>query len=160
MYTDLWNHALALYARAGVEEACLDVQALGGDVCLLLCGTWLQARGVAATGERTKVLRDIAEPWQREVVTPLRNLRQQWRTAAHNDAQLAALREQVKGLELQAEKALLERLQACSQQWPADSHEPTDDWLARLAPDQAQDHRALHQLRVAAAALQDAEDGA
>jgi len=46
------------------------------------------------------------------------------------------------------------------QQWPADSHEPTDDWLARLAPDQTQDHRALHQLRVAAAALQDAEDGA
>ena len=49
MCTDLWNHALALYARPGVEEACLGVQALGGDVCLLLCATWLQARGVAVT---------------------------------------------------------------------------------------------------------------
>ncbi|WP_264310790.1 TIGR02444 family protein [Pseudomonas putida] len=160
MCTDLWNHALALYARAGVEEACLGVQALGGDVCLLLCATWLQARGVAANDERAQALRNIAAPWQREVVTPLRGLRQQWRTAAHTDTQLAALREQLKGLELQAEKALLERLQARSQQWPAGSHEPADDWLARLAPDQARDHRALHQLRVAAAALQDAEDGA
>lgn len=160
MCTDLWNHALALYARPGVEEACLGVQALGGDVCLLLCATWLQARGVAVSEERAQALRDIAEPWQREVVAPLRGLRQQWRTAARNDALLAALREQVKGLELQAEKTLLERLQALSQQWPADSHEPTDDWLARLAPDQVREHRALHQLRVAAAALQEAEDGA
>ena len=33
MHTDLWNHALALYARPGVEAACLDLQTLGGDVC-------------------------------------------------------------------------------------------------------------------------------
>jgi hypothetical protein len=55
---------------------------------------------------------------------------------------------------------LLERLQERSQQWPVGSHEPSDDWLARLAPDQARHHDALDQLRVAAAALQDAEDGA
>ncbi|MFP3449835.1 TIGR02444 family protein, partial [Pseudomonas sp. SIMBA_067] len=78
--------------RPGVEEACLGVQALGGDVCLLLCATWLQARGVALTEQRAQALVDIAEPWQREVVAPLRGLRQQWRTAAHNDALLAALR--------------------------------------------------------------------
>lgn len=60
-------------------------------------------------------------------------------------------------MELQAEKALLERLQERSQQWPVGSHEPADDWLARLAPDQALHHDALVQLRVAAAALQDAE---
>ncbi len=160
MYIDLWNHALALYARPGVEAACLDLQAQGSDVCLLLCATWLQARGVAVLNERAQALRDIAEPWQRDVVSPLRSLRQQWRSAAQGDAQLAALREQVKGLELQAEKALLERLQARVRQWPAGSHEPTDDWLARLAPDQARHHDALNQLRVAAAALQEAEDGA
>ncbi|AEJ10758.1 TIGR02444 family protein [Pseudomonas asiatica] len=160
MNTDLWNHALALYARPGVEAACLDLQAQGGDVCLLLCATWLQAREVAVLDERAQALRDVAEPWQRDVVSPLRSLRQQWRSAAQGDAQLAALREQLKGLELQAERALLERLQERSRQWPAGSHEPTDDWLARLAPDPARHHDALNQLRVAAAALQDAEEDA
>ncbi|WP_085626035.1 MULTISPECIES: TIGR02444 family protein [unclassified Pseudomonas] len=160
MHTDLWNHALALYARPGVEAACLALQAQGGDVCLLLCATWLQARGVAVRDERVQVLREVAGPWQREVVNPLRSLRQQWRAAAQSDAQLAVLREQVKGLELLAEKALLERLQERSRQWPAGVHECTDDWLARLAPDQARHHDALVCLRVAAAALQDAEDGA
>ncbi|MEN5036149.1 TIGR02444 family protein [Pseudomonas sp. TWI929] len=160
MHTDLWNHALALYARPGVEAACLELQAQGGDVCLLLCATWLQMRGVGVLAERAQALREVAEPWQREVVTPLRGLRQQWRAAAQDDAQLAALREHVKGLELQAEKALLQRLQDRALQWPAGSCEPTDDWLARLAPDQARHHDALDQLRVAAAALQDAEDGA
>ncbi len=157
MHTDLWNYALTLYARPGVEAACLELQALGGDVCLLLCATWLQARGVAVLGERAQALQELAEPWQRDVVTPLRSLRQQWRATASGDTQLAALREQVKGLELRAEKALLERSQERSQQWPVGSHEPADDWLARLAPDQALHHDALVQLRVAAAALQDAE---
>ena len=160
MHTDLWNHALALYAKPGVEAACLELQALGGDVCLLLCATWLQARGVAVLDERAQALSNVAEPWQREVVAPLRSLRQQWRTAAHGDVQLSLLREHVKGLELQAEKALLERLQMHARQWPAGSREPTDDWLTRLAPDQARQHDALVQLRVAAAGLQDAEDGA
>ncbi|MDV5098271.1 TIGR02444 family protein [Pseudomonas asiatica] len=160
MHTDLWNHALALYARPGVEAACLDLQALGGDVCLLLCATWLQAHGVAVRDERVQALREVTEPWQREVVNPLRSLRQQWRAAAQGDAQLAALREQVKGLELQAEKALLERLQERSRQWPVGAHEPMENWLDQLAPAQARHHDALVRLRVAAAALQDAEDGA
>lgn len=159
MHTDLWNHALALYARPGVEAACLALQAQGGDVCLLLCATWLQARGVAVLDERVQVLREVAEPWQREVVAPLRSLRQQWRAAAQGDARLAALRDQLKQLELQAEKALLERLQACARQWPTDADVPAGDWLARLAPDLARHHDALDQLRVAATALQDA-DGA
>ncbi|WP_449430626.1 TIGR02444 family protein [Pseudomonas putida] len=160
MCTDLWNHALALYARPGVEQACLSLQASGGDVCLLLCATWLQARRVMASDERAQALRDIAEPWQLEVLRPLRSLRQHWRTAALDDARLAALREQLKGLELQAEKTLLERLQERSQQWAMDCSEPMQDWLAQLVPDQARGHDALKQLRVAAAALQDAEDGA
>jgi uncharacterized protein (TIGR02444 family) len=159
MYTDLWNHALALYARPGVEKACLDVQAMGGDVCLLLCATWLQAHAVTCSEERAQALQAIAGPWQHDVVAPLRSLRQQWRTPAQHDTHLAALREQVKGLELQAEKQLLQRLQACAQQWPTGSLEPTDDWLDRLAPGQARGHDALVSLRVAAAGLQEAEDG-
>ncbi|WP_194788197.1 TIGR02444 family protein [Pseudomonas sp. UFMG81] len=159
MHTDLWNHALALYARPGVETACLTLQALGGDVCLLLCGTWLQARRVAPDAQRIAALQLSAEPWQRDVVKPLRALRQQWREQALADPQLAVLREQVKRLELQAERTLLERLESLARTWPAGAG-AGEDWLARLVPDQAQGHDALHQLRAAARQLQEAEDGA
>ncbi|WP_460417523.1 TIGR02444 family protein [Pseudomonas sp. microsymbiont 2] len=158
MHTDLWKHALALYARPGVEAACLTLQALGGDVCLLLCGTWLQARGVAPDAQRVLALQALAGPWQQEVVTPLRMLRRQWREQASTDPRLDALREQVKALELQSERALLERLQHLAEGWPAGENTGAD-WLARLAPDQAWSHDALQQLRVAAQRLQEAEDG-
>jgi len=159
MQNDLWGHALALYARPGVEAACLALQAQGGDVCLLLCGTWLQARHVTPDAERAAALRAIADPWQRQVVVPLRALRQQWREAAHGDAQLAALREQVKGLELEAERTLLARLQARAGKWPADQDGPAGDWLLWLVPEQTRDHDALRELRVAAQRLQEADEG-
>lgn len=158
MHTDLWNHALALYARPGVETACLALQALGGDVCLLLCATWLQTRKVTPNAQRLAALQEAATAWQREVVAPLRALRQQWREHALADPQLAVLREQVKGLELQAERTLLERLEHLARRWPAGAGDG-EEWLARLAPDQARGHDALDQLRVAARQVQDAEDG-
>lgn len=159
MHTDLWNHALALYGRPGVETACLALQDLGGDVCLLLCATWLQARRVAVDEARIKALRGLAEPWQGQVVGPLRELRQRWRNQAHDDSALATLRMQVKAMELEAEKVLLTRLQACSQLWPADPGGASGDWLDALAPANAQGHGALLRLRAAARGLQEAEDG-
>ena len=51
MCADLWSFALSTYARPGVEAACLRVQEQGADVCLLLCGAWLEQRGVALTRE-------------------------------------------------------------------------------------------------------------
>ncbi|CAI8794272.1 TIGR02444 family protein [Pseudomonas soli] len=158
MHTDLWNHALALYARPGVEAACLALQELGGDVCLLLCGTWLQARGIAPDEQRIATLQALARPWQRDVVAPLRSLRRQWREHALADPQLSVMREQVKALELQAERTLLERLEALAREWPAQA-DAAPDWLAWLAPEPARNHDALHQLRVAARGLQDAEVG-
>ncbi|WP_033728222.1 TIGR02444 family protein [Pseudomonas parafulva] len=158
MQSDLWNHALALYARPGVEAACLELQRQGGDVCLLLCATWLQARAVPFSDERAHALQGCAGRWQREVVAPLRSLRQQWREAAGSDSQLALLREQLKGMELQAEKTLLQRLQVCAAQWPCGSPAGAGDWLARLAPGSARGHDALDRLRAAAMAYQEAED--
>ncbi|MBA1202216.1 TIGR02444 family protein [Pseudomonas capeferrum] len=160
MHSDLWNHALALYARPGVETACLSLQTAGGDVCLLLCGTWLQARHVMPEAERVGALRELAGGWQRQVIEPLRQLRRQWRDEAVTDANLAALREQVKKLELEAERTLLERLEALALTWPRCSEVPMDDWLAWLAPDQGVANDALHQLRAAASALHAFEDGA
>ena len=158
MQNDLWNHALALYARPGVESTCLTLQALGGDVCLLLCGTWLRTRGVAPDAERVRALQELAAPWQQQVVTPLRELRQRWRADAQDDPRLAVLRAQVKGLELEAERTLLARLEERTQAWPMTPGCAMEDWLPWLAPEQARDHDALHQLRVAAERLQDANE--
>ena len=118
MHTDLWKFATHLYARPGVEAACLTLQDQGCDVCLVLCAAWLNAGKVGYAPERAVQLQQLAAGWQHAVVGPLRELRRQWRTAAQQDAALTRLREQVKALELEAERTLLERLmpratQAC-----------------------------------------------
>ncbi len=159
MHTDLWNFALGLYARPGVEAACLELQAQGADVCLLLCGAWLDRRGVMPNGDRAAQLRKLAGPWQREVVQPLRTLRQQWRAEAAHDAELALLRERVKALELDAERRQLDRLERVCEGWPNGDEAPLDSWLVRLAPAATRHHDALQVLRAAIPTTQDAEDG-
>lgn len=159
MHSELWNHAVALYGQPGVEAACLVLQEHGADVCLLLCGTWLQARGVQPDAERAAALKAIAGPWQKGVIGPVRALRQQWRSQALVDPPLAALREQLKRLELDSERALLARLEEAAGEWPADLNRPVSDWLSWLVPEPARDQDALQQLRTLAERLQDAEEG-
>lgn len=118
MQDDLWRYACELYARPGVEAACLAAQKAGSNVCLVLCAHWLERRGVAWTAGRAEALAEIALPWTETVVMPLRTLRQQWKPAAMEDETLRALRASIKALELDAERALLERLQAQACRWP------------------------------------------
>ncbi|MEK1905588.1 MAG: TIGR02444 family protein [Pseudomonas sp.] len=149
MPSDLWSFASCCYARPGAETACLQLQAAGADVCLLLCGVWLEGRGVACEEPRVAQLLAISEPWQRQVVRPLRELRQGWREAAQLDAARLRLREQVKALELEAERELLRRLEVLAGEWPAQK-EPAA-WLEQLAAGAGERHRdALQMLRVAA----------
>lgn len=145
MPADLWSFALACYTRPGVEHTCLHLQDGGADVCLLLCALWLERRQVAFDLERLTQLRTIAEPWQRQVVQPLRALRQGWKAAAQLDPQQARLREQVKALELQAEQELLRRLEQLTEKWQA-----TDKPVAWLEP-LLEDRDARHLLRAAIA---------
>ncbi|PQP04656.1 TIGR02444 family protein [Pseudomonas frederiksbergensis] len=150
MSSDLWSFSLDTYARPGVEGACLQLQSTGANVCLLLCGLWLGERGVTCDEQRLQLLRDVAGPWDTDVVQPLRALRQQWKAAAGEDAGLDDLREQVKTLEMEAERHLLLRLERLAQSWP--QYEATDltAWLEGMAAGAANlDRDALHQLRVA-----------
>src|SRR5690606_34027885 len=119
MPPDLWNFALACYARPGVEQTCLRLQEQGTDVCLLLCALWLEQRRATASAERLERLRAIAEPWQRQVVQPLRELRQGLKAAAQKDPQQARLRGEIKAPELEAERELLGRLERARPKWPA-----------------------------------------
>jgi len=150
MSSDLWSYTLKTYARPGVEPACLQLQAAGANVCLLLCAVWLGERGVACNSERLQQLHALAAPWHEEVVQPLRQLRTGWRQAANDDHALGVLREQVKALELQAERQLLLRLEALAKDWSQAEAEDLWPWVQGLAAEAAQlDHDALQALRVA-----------
>ncbi|AKJ96981.1 hypothetical protein PHLH5_52810 [Pseudomonas sp. Cab53] len=149
MSPDLWRFSLDLYAKPGVEAACLASQEAGINVCLLLCSLWLDQRGVPCSEPRLHTLRPLAEAWDAEVVRPLRSLRRQWKTMAQQDPALDNLREQVKRLELEAERRLLERLEAAAKDWPPAQHEGSAQWLQALtASVEPAHHDALHQLRV------------
>lgn len=150
MQGDLWSFALDLYARPGVEGASLELQQAGADVCVLICAAWLGQRGVPWRKEYLARLQLLAEPWQTDVISPLRHLRQQWRTAAQSNDELATLREQVKALELEAERQLLVRLEGLSMGWPADAAAELELWLAQAVPAEARSNLgALQVLRAA-----------
>ncbi|SDB38116.1 TIGR02444 family protein [Pseudomonas sp. NFACC13-1] len=150
MSPDLWSFSLDLYAKPGVEPACLTLQGAGVNVCLLLCGLWLERRGVACNEQRLRQLRQLTEPWEAEVVRPLRTLRSQWKAGARQDTALESLREQVKRLELEAERRLLERLQAVAEDWPEEQRNDSALWVQGLVANAEPASRdALHQLRVA-----------
>ena len=151
MPTDLWNFSQRLYACPGIEAACLQLQASGADICLLLTALWLEQRQVACSKARIEALHKISVPWQEGVIKPLRQLRQDWRSRAPQDQQLALLRKQVKALELQAEKTLLSRLEHCARSWPS---QKAGSWLITLAGAAGRDNRdALDRLRTAVATV-------
>ncbi len=158
MSKTLWDFSVDLYACPGVADGCLQLQdEWGADVCLLLAALWLERRGVAATAERVAQLERLATPWQAAVSTPLRQLRRAWKAAAAADAELAELRRQLASLELQAERILLQRLEALGLAWPADAAN-NSDWLQPLThcPGRVPDENgrtALQRLRDAAAGL-------
>jgi uncharacterized protein (TIGR02444 family) len=157
-HDDLWTFALAFYAQPGVEMACLELQAAGTDVCLLLAGIWLEQRGAAYDEARLKQLTAISDDWRARVVAPLRSLRQSWRQQAALDDELADLRTRIKALELDAEQVQLRRLQSAAQQWPASSG--SIDWLDRLCADLNREaYSAVQTLRHAAANQLAAGDG-
>ena len=150
MPSDLWSFTLDFYARAGVEQACLDLQASGSNVCVLLCGVWLARNGIPCNGERVLQIRQLAAPWHDNVIQPLRQLRTQWRDSAQHDVQLGALREQIKAMELGAERELLNRLEAQAAHWRRADGAKGGDWLSSLLDEGTpQHHDALQVLRAA-----------
>ncbi|WP_280547098.1 MULTISPECIES: TIGR02444 family protein [unclassified Halomonas] len=103
----LWEFALALYGRDGVEAACLVLQDEAGvDVCELLWHCWLYQHGLACDACPDPVRR-----WQRRVTIPLRRLRRELKPEAQESESVAALRRTLQQAELQAEREALSRLE-------------------------------------------------
>ncbi|MCO7216541.1 TIGR02444 family protein [Halomonas sp. OfavH-34-E] len=106
----LWDFALAIYARPGVEQACLTLQdEHGWDVCELLWRCWLYQQGAQAGALPSQVA-----AWQREVTQPLRRLRRDLKPQAQADPQVASVRSRIKQAELEAEQQCLQMLMKIS----------------------------------------------
>jgi len=152
MTEDIWSFAVDLYAQAGVDAACLELQEAGADVCLLLAGAWFGGRGLAYSEQRLERLGEVATDWQQGVVKPMRELRQRWRTQAQADSHLAELREALKALELRAERLQLERLAEAGREWDEAGRSDLESWLRGCAGEAGtQRCDALDHLRIAAA---------
>ena len=116
-YTDVFTRfALELYRRAGVADACLDLQNRHDlDVNLVLFAAFVGAarRQTLTTADLDLAQRRVA-PWHHEVVRPLRVVRQRLKTGpvpAPNEA-TGGLRHKLAQLEIQAEMIELDQLGA------------------------------------------------
>jgi uncharacterized protein (TIGR02444 family) len=115
--TDFFKRfALELYRRAGVADACLDLQNRHDlDVNVVLFAAF-----VGAARRQTLTIADLdlaqrrVNPWHHEVVRPLRQVRQRLKTGpapAPNEA-TGTLRRKLAQLEIEAEMVELDQLGA------------------------------------------------
>ena len=114
----LWDFALSLYARPGVQAAGLTLQdEHAQSVPLLIWRLWANDRRVDAATLRAAA--GLARGWEARVVAPLRMVRRGLvaPAAAIADGPRLRLRETVKSSELAAERVLLDGLEALT---PAD----------------------------------------
>ncbi len=124
----LWPFSQRVYAISGVADACLALQERCGlDVNLLLWCGWRAAMGGGASNAAE--LREAmarSAPWQTDIVGPLRSVRRNLKPRAVEDAEAAALRDEVKRLELDAER-LEQRALSRLDQWVCDPARSPDD---------------------------------
>lgn len=128
----LWDFALALYARPGVEAACLSLQDDAGlDVCELLWRCWLSYHGLTLTAHADRLLEPV-RAWQRDMTYPLRHQRRALKASCKATPEREQLRQTIKQAELLAEQDTLRQLEQLTHQGQAvRALESTDDsWTA------------------------------
>lgn len=119
---ELWQWAVAIYADSDVAEQCLRLQDEHGQcVPLLLWAAWAGGRQRAVPPDSARAASAISRAWNTNVVVPLRDMRRRLKIAvdAMDDERRLAIRERIKGLELLAERQLLEELAALPLDPPA-----------------------------------------
>ena len=131
----LWDWALAAYNAPDVSEACLTLQDHHEqNVPLMLWSAWVAATGRRPDEDAIEAACDTARAWDGVVVSPLRAMRRTLRKPVPDidDAPREAVRNRIKALELEAEKHLLEALEALAPD-PAGPPRPAIDALAATA---------------------------
>ena len=134
--TPLWDFALTLYAKPGVEAACLKLQEEAGlDVCEVLFHCWLYSCGLEAIPTEVARQREQRRLWQCQVTEVLRGLRRDLKASAAENESVAALRETIKQAELMAERENLQRWQAWAWEAPSDAQRVVN--IAEMSVDAA-----------------------
>ena len=131
----LWPWILDVYARPGVAEACLELQDTAGqNVPLLLWAAWTAATGRRPDEETIEAACDTARAWDSVVVAPLRSVRRTLKAPVPDidDGPRESVRNRIKALELEAERHLLDALEALAPE-PSAPPRPAIDGLAATA---------------------------
>ena len=110
----LWDWVLEAHARPGAGEACLAIQNDHGQcVTLLLWRAWTVAEGRPVPPALLAAAIADAQAWEGQVTAPIRAARRAMKSLAIvDDAGRVALRARVQAAELDAERLLLEALEA------------------------------------------------
>ena len=104
-----WEWALAAYDKPGVAEACLALQDDHGQQTAYLLWAAFAAPSPKALADGA----ELARHWEREVLGPIRQARRALKPALPpvEDGARLGLREEVKVVELGAERLLMETLE-------------------------------------------------
>jgi len=111
---DLWDWSVAAYGAPGVAEACLALQDNHEqNAPLLLWSAWCAATGRRPDAEDIEAACDTARTWADTTIIPLRAIRRTLKRVIPDldPAAREAVREQIKVVELAAERHLLTALQ-------------------------------------------------
>ncbi|WP_372786677.1 TIGR02444 family protein [Phenylobacterium sp.] len=107
----LWDWTLEAYAQPGVPEATLTLQDQHGqNTSLLLWAVWAET----ADPELLARAADVARRWEGLALAPVRAVRRALKPTFDgvDDGDRERLREDVKAVELRAERVLMEALEA------------------------------------------------
>jgi uncharacterized protein (TIGR02444 family) len=109
-----WDFSLAFYAMPRVADACLQLQdGCGADVNVLLFLLYRARNGCMLSVAEVRHIEALAAPWRQAVVVPLRTVRRVLKApvGAFQPQVTAALRTEVKRIELAAERVQQETLE-------------------------------------------------
>lgn len=102
-----WRFSTALYAKPGVEADLLALQDRDGlEVNLALFCLYAAVRGQALDYAAVEAMRGVGLVWGHGVVAPLRQARRLLKPSASGNDEAAQFRNEVKAIELAAEKAM------------------------------------------------------
>ncbi len=103
----LWTWAVASYQQYTVAEALLALQDdYGADINILLCCCWLASQGQQLSEQQARHLIKCCASWQGECIKPLRQVRRYLKKHPEHET----FRQQIKALELEAERVQLDML--------------------------------------------------
>ncbi len=119
-----WDFSLRLYRRAAFRAACLAIQdEAGADVNIALFLLWQASRGHAFDAAAVARLDALVAPWRGEVVVRLRAVRRFLKPleSGAEDDDVAALRREIKTVELESERLQQEMLHREAAGWGSEA---------------------------------------